>query len=178
MLFKSFYNEENSITSLSNHLKKYLDDDIIIVCIGTDKFIGDCLGPMVGSILNNLNINVPVYGTIKDPIHALNLEDKMFDIYKKHPDSRILAIDACVTEDSPIGEIQFRPYPISPGKGVGKSLSKVGTFSIIGIVEKKSNITNFSQSGIRLNFIIELSQVISYAIKKSLEEIYIEKGVG
>lgn len=178
MIFKVIYNTKNSINDLSNHIKKNLNDDIVVVCIGTDKFIGDSLGPMVGSRLNNSKINVPVYGTIKDPIHALNLECKMMEIYEKHPNSTILAIDACVTEDSPIGEIQFRPYPISPGKGVGKNLSKVGHFSIIGIVEKKSNISNLATSGIRLNFIFELSDVISCAIKKSIDEMYIEKGVG
>ena len=147
MIFKVSNNNPSAVKTLSDHLKNYIDDNFIIVCIGTDKFIGDCLGPMVGSILSKLNLNIPVYGTIKEPIHALNLEYKMLNIIKNHSNSKILAIDACVTEDSPIGEIQFRPYPISPGKGVGKTLRKVGDFSIIAIVEKKSNITSFSQGG-------------------------------
>lgn len=175
MIFKINYNNEKAIDYLSNHIKQILNDDFIIVCIGTDKFIGDCLGPMVGTILNNLKINIPIYGTIKNPIHALNLESSMYEIYKNHPTSPILAIDACLTDDSSIGEIQFRPFSISPGKGVGKKLIEVGNFSIIGIVEKKSNITNFGSSGIRLNFIFELSNIISLAIKKALEDFHMEK---
>ena len=178
MVFKVIYENKNATNDLSKHIKKILDNNIIIVCIGTDKFIGDCLGPMVGSLLHNFKVKIPVYGTIQDPIHALNLEYKMLKIYEKHPDSIILAIDACVTEDSSIGEIQFRPYPVSPGKGVGKKLSQVGDFSIVGIVEKKSNLTHFSSSGIRLNFIFELAKVISLAIKNALDELYIEKGIG
>ena len=45
--------------------------DITYVCIGTDRSIGDSLGPMVGTMLNYNNLMV--YGTIESPVHGLNI---------------------------------------------------------------------------------------------------------
>ena len=41
--------------------------DIIILCIGTDRSTGDCLGPLVGHKLKLIQYkNVYVYGTLED----------------------------------------------------------------------------------------------------------------
>ena len=37
--------------NLTLEIKNYITENTVIVCIGTDKCIGDCLGPLVGSIL-------------------------------------------------------------------------------------------------------------------------------
>lgn len=42
----------------------------ILLCIGTDLVIGDCLGPIVGEILINRNVNAYVYGTLTRPVTA------------------------------------------------------------------------------------------------------------
>lgn len=57
-------------------MRNYITSKTVIVCIGTDKCIGDCLGPLVGTMLLEKFIPLPVYGTIKSPMHALNLEKK------------------------------------------------------------------------------------------------------
>jgi len=107
---------------------------------------------------------LPVYGTISNPIHALNLDSKLSDIKLKHPDSKIIGIDACLGPPSKIGEIQVRNYPINPGKGVGKSLSPVGDISIIGIVDSSDINEPFTSRNIRLNLILEISKVITQGI--------------
>lgn len=158
---KIHYKDPLGYYSLSSFLKNELTDDTIIVCIGTDKCIGDCLGPIIGSILKEKFFPLPVYGTIENPIHALNLDDKLSYIKSKHPNSKILGIDACLGPPSKIGEIQLRDYPINPGKGVGKSLSPVGDISIIGIVDSSEIDEPFASRSIRLNFILEISKVIT-----------------
>lgn len=161
---RTFYNAPLSYYKVSNFLKRYINDNSIIVCIGTDRCIGDCLGPMVGTMLKERNFPLEVYGTISDPIHALNLDKKLSEIKKNHTNSTIIGVDACLGESENIGEIQIRNYAIHPGKGVGKSLPDVGEVSIIGIVDSCESNELFTNRNIRLNLIMEMSRIITEAI--------------
>ena len=50
-------------------------DKIVFVCIGSDRITGDSLGPLVGHQLSRYHWkNIYVYGTLNEPVHALNLE--------------------------------------------------------------------------------------------------------
>ena len=58
----------------------------VILCIGTDRMIGDSLGPLVGSLLaRKRKARLLVYGTLSQPVHALNLDETLNEIKKKHP---------------------------------------------------------------------------------------------
>jgi len=149
---------------LSLFLKDIINTDTIIICIGTDRCIGDSLGPVVGSILKYKNFPLPVYGTINEPIHALNLDKKLSDIKSEYKNFNILGIDACLGDEDKIGEIQVRNYPIHPGKGVGKTLPSVGNSSIIGIVDSINTDELFTNRNIRLNLILEMAKTISQCI--------------
>lgn len=170
-----YYNALNASIRLSKYLKGHLNKNTIIVCIGTDKCIGDCLGPLVGTFLKEKNFNLPVYGTIKYPIHALNLKNKLQNIQIAHPNSYVIGIDACLGDIESIGEIHIRDYPIRPGKGVGKMLPTVGDLSIVGIVDSSKNSDLFTNSNIRLNFIFEMAEVISRALIEAFNMVEIEK---
>jgi putative sporulation protein YyaC len=153
-------------------LKDYIVESTVIVCIGTDRCIGDCLGPMVGTLLKQNKFPFPVFGTIEEPIHALNIDKKLEEIYSLYPSSVIIGIDACLGESGSVGEIQARDIPIHPGKGVGKSLQSVGKLSIIGIVDSNESDELFTSRNIRLNLIIEMAIVICDAL---LHSIYLHK---
>ncbi len=158
------YNSPNSIYTLTNELKKYLNSDTIIVCIGTDKCIGDCLGPLVGTLLQDYNFPLPVYGTLSNPIHALNINSNLNLINSLHPNSSLLGIDACLGNIDDIGEIRIRDSAIRPGKGVGKDLPAVGKYSIIGIVDSSENSELFFSRSIRLSLIMDMAKIISNSI--------------
>ena len=159
------YKNPLSYHELAYFLKNYINKDTIIVCIGTDRYIGDCLGPLVGTLLKSKHFPLPTYGTISDPIHALNIEDKLRKIKLLHPYSTIIGIDACLGTLESIGEIQVRDFPVHPGKCVGKSLPNVGDFSIIGIVDSNENENLFNNSNnIRLNLILNMAEVILYSL--------------
>lgn len=157
---KTYYKDNLSYYKISNFLKNYIDENTIIICIGTDKCIGDCLGPMVGTLLNERFFPLKVFGTLNSPIHALNLDKELNKILNSYPNHKILAIDACLGDSNSIGEIHVRNEPIHPGKGVGKSLRSVGDISIIAIVDSSENIELFTSRPIRLNFIVDMSKVI------------------
>ena len=50
--------------------------ELIFLCIGSDRVTGDCLGPYVGyQLFEHLDAHgIYIYGTLKEPVHALNLE--------------------------------------------------------------------------------------------------------
>lgn len=158
------YKDNLSYYEIAYFLKDYIDKNSVIVCIGTDRCIGDCLGPLVGTLLKIKNFPLEVYGTIPEPIHALNIEKQLEEISKLHPSCNIIGVDACLGDSKNIGEIQCRDYPIHPGKGVGKTLPDVGNSSIIGIVDSTGNNELFTNRNIRLNLIMEMAKVISHSL--------------
>ncbi|MBD7912662.1 MULTISPECIES: spore protease YyaC [Clostridium] len=171
---KIHYKSALSYYEIAEGIRDFIRDDSIIVCIGTDKCIGDCLGPLVGTILKDNLFPLPIYGTIETPIHALNIDDRLEQINKLHPNACIVGIDACLGETKSIGEIHTRDYAIHPGKGVGKSLPDVGMASIIGIVDTSDNADFFSSRSIRLSLVLDMARVISKGI---LHAYYWNKGI-
>ncbi|MCD8018336.1 MAG: spore protease YyaC [Clostridiales bacterium] len=108
--------------------------NLIFLCIGTDKIIGDCLGPLVGAKLLDMDCPFPIYGTLQSPVHAANLSlitKKINDSYQ-HP--YLIAVDAAVGSSKNIGYISLSRSPLSPGKGIERPLSPVGHLSVTGIV--------------------------------------------
>lgn len=158
------YEDNLSYYEIAYFIKDYMNDNSIIVCIGTDRCIGDCLGPLVGTLLKDRNFPLKVYGTISEPIHALNIDNKLKEIKKINPLSSIIGIDACLGEGKNIGEIQARDYPIHPGKGVGKLLPEVGESSIIGIVDSSDNNELFTNRNIRLNLVMSMAEIITLSL--------------
>ena len=86
----------------------------VILCIGTDRLIGDSLGPLAGSLLQRAHCPLPVYGTLAQPVHALNLTDFLAEIRRTHPNSPVIAIDASLGPASRIGCLTLRPHSRQP----------------------------------------------------------------
>lgn len=161
---KTHFKNPLAYYEIANFLKDYLDENTIIVCIGTDRCIGDCLGPLVGTFLKENFFPLPVFGTITEPIHALNIDKRLNEIKGLYPKANMIGIDACLGDGDSIGEIQARDYPIHPGKGVGKTLPDVGRISVIGIVDSSDSSELFTNRNIRLDLIMKLSKVITHSI--------------
>lgn len=161
---KANYKNPLAYYEIAYFLKDFYNENTVIVCIGTDRCIGDCLGPLVGSMLKESAFPFPVYGTISEPIHALNIDRRLIEIKSLHPKASIIGIDACLGDTNSIGEIQARDYPIHPGKGVGKSLPDVGDASIIGIVDSSESTELFTNRNIRLDLIMSISKVVTHSI--------------
>lgn len=162
--------EKNSSYQLKEKLQDTItrhhiaSQDIIILCIGTDRATGDCLGPLVGDYLQKVLPDLPVYGNLETPVHALNLESTIQHIYRKHPNPYIIAIDASLGLQEHIGYATLHHAPLKPGKGVNKKLPAIGNLSITGIV----NVAGFPNSillqSTRLHTVVTLANCISNAI--------------
>ena len=141
-----YFSPDNASTALfSNALNKHIAylnkkyEDLVLLCIGTDKITGDCLGPLVGSKLMQQNFPHPLYGTLEKPLHAGNLTRQLPEISTAHPNACTLAIDAAVGSRNHIGLVSLSCQPLFPGKGVSRSLSPVGNISITGIINEFSS---------------------------------------
>ncbi|MEK4870231.1 spore protease YyaC [Niallia sp. FSL W8-1348] len=152
--------------SLSKHLPSVsAAQPIVFICIGTDRSTGDSLGPLIGTLLSEKNISpFHVYGTLDDPIHALNLENKLKEIHEKHQNPYIIGIDACLGRMKSVGVIQIGDGPVKPGSGVKKELPPVGNIHITGIV----NISGFMEflvlQNTRLSLVLNMAKIISKGI--------------
>ncbi len=156
---------------VASFIKDYINKDTIIVCIGTDRCIGDSLGPIVGSMLEYKGFPLPIYGTIKEPIHALNINKRIDEIKKLHPGKNIIGIDACLGDKKSIGQIQARNYSVHPGVGVGKSLPDVGEVSIIGVIDSNDNKEIFNSKNIRLDFVMKMATVITQSLLEAYSQL-------
>jgi putative sporulation protein YyaC len=150
--------------ALNQTIQPKENGDLILLCIGTDRATGDCLGPLVGEQLQAMLPSLPIYGTLAQPIHAMNLEETMQQIYENHPNPFIIAVDASLGIPEHIGYATLTQAPLVPGKGVHKKLPAIGHLSITGIV----NVAGFPNSillqSTRLHTVMTLANCISDAI--------------
>jgi putative sporulation protein YyaC len=153
--------------------------DIIILCIGTDRSTGDCLGPLVGDKLSKIRLQqkISVFGTLREPVHAKNIisyTEKIRNTFK-HP--YIIAIDASLGKNENIGKINLFTGPIFPGSGVNKNLTPIGDVSITGIV----NISGFMEyiilQNTRLSLVMQMADIISIALYISLKKTTIKDSI-
>ncbi|MCI8482263.1 MAG: spore protease YyaC [Clostridia bacterium] len=145
--------------------------DYIFLCVGSDKIIGDSYGPLVGEKLKNsfknMYHNIKIYGTLEDPISAVNLEKTVEDIDKKYQHPCIIAIDSALSFSNKIGSIFVSDTKMQFGKGAGKKMIQVGDISIKGVVAKDYKIPRYNFSGLqntRLGDVIKLADITSSGI--------------
>ncbi|WP_291658297.1 spore protease YyaC [Clostridium sp.] len=154
----------NSYKELKNTLKKIISKDTVFICIGTDRCIADSLGPLVGTFLKEMGFPLPVYGTIYEPIHAMNIEKKLNEIKKNFPYHQYIAIDACLGDKHSIGDIRIKNLPLSPGKALSKNLPEIGDYSIVGFVGELGDHKIFYNGSNRLSSIYKMSRIIAVSI--------------
>lgn len=150
--------------------KCYTDDyeEIIFVCIGTDRATGDCLGPLIGYKIKEMSYpNIHIFGTLDQPVHAKNLDDTIAQIsaFKK---PFVIAIDACLGKYERIGFVNIKEGSLSPGSGVNKSLPHIGHVNITGIVNMGGFMEIMILQNTRLSTVMNIANLISNGIKYNM----------
>ena len=134
----------------------------VILCIGTDRMIGDSLGPLVGSMVEKAaRKQLTVYGTLQNTVHALNLVQIREEIKKKHPDRPVIAVDASLGPCHRIGDIYVRPGCLYPGAGVCKSLPGIGHIAIPALANGDISHPYLALQTARLSTIVFMADKIS-----------------
>jgi putative sporulation protein YyaC len=168
------YSETNSVHKLTGHVLSLITDKaanrpFVVCCIGTDRSTGDSLGPLVGSRLSKYEgSDTAVFGTLDEPVHAMNLSEKLEFIHELYNDPYIIAVDASLGQTSSIGCIQVASGPLKPGSGVNKQLPSVGDMHMTGIVNVSGFMEYFVLQNTRLSLVMHMADVIADAIHNSL----------
>lgn len=158
--------------SMQNPLPLDTKNPPVIVCVGSDLAIGDCLGPIVGSMLKfkTQGLQVFIYGTLSAPITAKEIGYMRTFLKETHQDNPVIAVDAAVGEEGDVGLIKLSDTPLLPGAGAKKQLGALGDMSILGIVAEKS-IANYGLlNTTRLNLVYGMAEIISDGLSTLLWE--------
>ncbi len=150
LMLKTSYHDPTAHALLLETFRTWLpapEEKPLIICIGSERHILDCLGPLTGTMLKASLPELLVYGTLDQPLHARNLVKEMQAIRRNHPGSLELAIDASVGEADEIGMLQFQQGSLIPGKALAKNLPAVGDYSLTGVVDIRSS----TRSGVTEN---------------------------
>lgn len=146
--------------------------DIVIVCIGTDRATGDCLGPLIGYKVKDIKYeNVHIFGTLDEPVHAKNLCEYM-ELFNKFEKPFIIAIDACLGRLERIGCVSIKEGPLSPGSGVNKNLPAIGHINITGIVNVGGFMEIMILQNTRLSIVMNMANLIANGIKYNMWKMH------
>lgn len=148
-------------------------ENILFVCIGNGKIIGDSLGPLIGTVLEKNkrliqnNVKIDVIGTFENPILYYNVEEFIKNIDSQDY-SEIVIIDSALGSKENIGKVVITPAEILIGVGVNRGRMVKGDIILKGVVG--INYNNISRNLIELES-VEAKQVEKIA-SKMLDIIY------
>lgn len=171
MTFKEeIYN--NFVCDFSNNLRQKIQDieisKLIFLCIGTNRVIGDCFGPLVGSKLKHYfsqEENIEVIGDIENIVSLKNVYSIINQIQEQ--EAFVIAIDAALSCNNRIGTIIVNQNKMNIGSGINKRNLYIGDISIKGIVAKdfKNPKPNFNAlQNMPLSIIIDMAECVSTGI--------------
>lgn len=147
--------------------------NILFVCIGNGKIIGDSLGPLIGTVLEKNkrliqnNVKIDVIGTFENPILYYNVEEFIKNIDSQDY-SEIVIIDSALGSKENIGKVMITPAEILIGVGVNRGRMVKGDIILKGVVG--INYNNISRNLMELES-VEAKQVEKIA-SKMLDIIY------
>ena len=142
---------------------------LVLLCIGTDRSTGDCLGPLVGTKLASTpQETFHVYGTLEHPVHATNLQEKLAEIYREHRDPVLVAVDASLGSLESVGYITVGDGALRPGAGVHKCLPPVGEIHITGIVNVGGFMEFMVLQNTRLNLVMRMADLIAQGLMNAI----------
>jgi putative sporulation protein YyaC len=172
--------EEAEIEKMVSKLEEIFystSKEIVILCIGSDRSTGDSLGPLVGKLIEERNIPYPVYGTLKEPVHALNIKKVIKKIYENHQDPFVFGIDACLGDERQIGYILIREGSFIPGNAVNRVLPSVGDYHLKAIVNSLDPLSPIhSLNSTRLYTVLKLAEIIGEIIARVAVNDRISRG--
>lgn len=151
---------------------------LVLLCIGTDRSTGDCLGPLIGSRLARRNLPIVVCGTLEEPVHAVNLQETLDELKAKYHEPFILAVDACLGRTESVGYISVKEGPLMPGTGVNKNLPSAGHLHVIGIVNVGGFMEYLVLQNTRLSLVMRMAELVADSIEKCLIELPVLQAAG
>lgn len=145
--------------------------NIVFLCIGTNKIIGDSIGPIVGTNLKNKLLpsnKINVIGDMKNNIVYNNIENTVKNINEK---DLVIVIDSALSEDENIGQIFVHNRGVKYAESLNRKNSVIGDMSIKVVVGKntKNEMKNFNiLRNTSISRIVKLSNIVSNGIIEAI----------
>lgn len=172
----SYLNDKNIRKMAFEMLEKVLDygEDPVFLCVGNSSVVGDMLGPMVGDkLINQYNIDCPVFGTLDDNVKASNFLYTWSNIKNKYPLRPIIIVDSSLGDDNSVGYTKFCPYGCIPASF---SNSKIyGNCSILGTVNSVGISQIMLLKTVKYSMIRDMSDFVAKVIVECLKIMKIIK---
>lgn len=152
------------------------NQEIIILCIGSDRSTGDSLGPLIGHQFRDyISPGMYLIGDLNQPVHAANLNYCLKTISKTFDNPYIIAIDASLGKEDHVGYMTLATGPLKPGLGVKKKLPEVGDIHITGIVNSSRDMEFSTLQTTRLSIIFQIADAIVLALRTFNDDYYIQQ---
>ncbi|MFD1066604.1 spore protease YyaC [Oceanobacillus locisalsi] len=168
--FRANYQEPDIAKTLSNQVFPWLplkENNYIAVFIGTDRSTGDALGPLAGTYLEEMRPrNMHIFGTVHQPVHAVNLQESLSSIYERYEKPYLIAIDACLGKSSSVGSIIAENKPLKPGLALNKQLPQVGDINLTGVVNVSGFMEHTVLQNTRLSLVMDMALEIANVLKQ------------
>lgn len=144
----------------------------MFLCIGTDRSTGDALGPLVGEQLGPALAGVAeVLGSLREPVHASNLQERLDRLGATAPEAVVVAVDACLGRAENVGTITAGVGALVPGAGVNRALPEVGSAFVTGTVNVGGFMEYFVLQNTRLYLVVHMAATIAGALQLVADEL-------
>ena len=116
-------------------------------------------------MLTNLRLDgIPVYGTLENPVHALNLRETKEYLEDKYASHAILAVDACLGQKQMVGHLEVGKGSLLPGAAVKKRIPPIGNLFVTGIVNIGGYMELMVLQSTRLGIVFPLARFIAWGM--------------
>lgn len=170
------------VWEFSNILKNNKrNKNLIFLCIGTNKVIGDSIGPLVGTNLKrdfknnmkfkedyNIEVNcIKIFGDMINNVSYNNIEENIQNIKNTIQDSYVIVIDSALSTENNIGKIFVYNKGLKYAESLKRDKEIIGDMSIKVVVGKnaQNRFKNFKiLKNISSQRVIMLSNIVSKGI--------------
>lgn len=171
LVYANFNLEVNKIIEKINK-KRY--SNLIFVCIGSNKMVGDSLGPIIGEILyrNLKDENIKVLGNLSHNINSKNINQTLKYVEKQYEKPYVISIDSALSNSIEPGNVFILKKGLVAGSALKKKSMEVGNICIKAIVGKdeKNCIKNYyNLKNTDYKLILKFSKNISNIILESIK---------
>ena len=155
-LFSGYCYAKNTKSRLANFLYNNLKKKPVLLCIGSDKILADCLAPITAELLRKQNFPFYVYGGLTSPINTKNAEFACDFIHSIHPNNQLVIIDSMTTTlTSRLGTILVS----NTYKGAINNINLQADLFIYGITSLLDKTTNLLTNS-RLSIIEKIASIL------------------
>lgn len=143
--------------------------ELIFLCIGTNKVIGDMVGPIVGERLKNevnnrkikkiVKKEILVYGNMKHTLNLKNADKVIQHVQNEYQKPFLITIDTALGKEDMIEKIFIGSGEIEIGKALEKGVKYQSNIYIKGVVGKYGTTVEENMNTLKNADIVSIKRI-------------------